>query len=385
MKETYTILESKRDAIEKKVNRVAKKAARYNASLSVKYSAPYAKEVPVYYKNPDEDGPRSMLCEVFDLTIESDIVRKNGYTIVARLEHADGGNIVDTFGCECSAEWTTMKPHCDHCNGNHGQRVTFIVRGNDGEEKQVGRTCLMEYCGIDPQGIGIFNELNAIIIDDTIECEDWEERPIPSVYDTIKAIAFASKIQRENGYVSSSCRDGNKYKLIRAIGSTDFKPSTADYAEAKKIADGVRKMSIEDAADACLNNVKTLVECGYCKESHFGYIAYAPLGFERYEKRIAKEAERNAVKQAEALASNYVGNVGQRLIIDVSDMMLITSWETDFGCTYLYKFIDANGNVLIWFASRTIDNAKKIKGTVKEHTERDGVKQTIVTRCSVVA
>ena len=72
-------------------------------------------------------------------------------------------------------------------------------------------------------------------------------------------------------------------------------------------------------------------------------------------------------------------------MVEVADMSLLTSWEGDWGYTYLYKIIDTAGNVLIWYASRCIDAAKKIKATIKDHSERDGVKQTIVTRCSVVA
>ena len=90
-------------------------------------------------------------------------------------------------------------------------------------------------------------------------------------------------------------------------------------------------------------------------------------------------------KEAERASSQYIGEIGQRLEIEVSDMALLTSWEGDWGWTYLYKIIDTMGNVLIWYASRCIDTAKKIKATIKDHSERDGVKQTIVTRCSVVA
>lgn len=71
--------------------------------------------------------------------------------------------------------------------------------------------------------------------------------------------------------------------------------------------------------------------------------------------------------------------------MDVADVKLLTSWEGEWGLTFLYKIIDTAGNVLIWYASRTIEEAKKLRATVKDHSERDGIKQTIVTRCSVVA
>ena len=56
-------------------------------------------------------------------------------------------------------------------------------------------------------------------------------------------------------------------------------------------------------------------------------------------------------------------------------------------------FTDTDGNVLVWFASKPLERVNEngvyedvtevshIRATVKEHNERDGVKQTIITRC----
>ena len=75
------------------------------------------------------------------------------------------------------------------------------------------------------------------------------------------------------------------------------------------------------------------------------------------------------------------GTIGQRITIDVEELKLLTRWENVYGITYLYKITDKAGNVFIWYASRTVESCNQIKATIKDHTERDGVKQTIVTRC----
>lgn len=61
--------------------------------------------------------------------------------------------------------------------------------------------------------------------------------------------------------------------------------------------------------------------------------------------------------------------------------------DNDFGTTYLYKFADEAGNVFIWYASRPIELQERmtLKATIKAHNERNGVKQTVLTRCKVVA
>ena len=54
---------------------------------------------------------------------------------------------------------------------------------------------------------------------------------------------------------------------------------------------------------------------------------------------------------------------------------------------YLYKFVDEAGNIFIWYASRPIELHERmtLKATIKAHNERNGVKQTVLTRCKVVA
>ena len=385
MKETYTIPECNREAVQKLVARHQKKAEKYGAPLSVEYGDPYVKSIPVY----EADGyvqtkVDDVLYEVFDLTIESEIIRKDGYTVAAKIEHLEGGNVVSPIGCECRPEWPTLKAHCDHCNGNHGQRVTFIVRHEDGSEKQVGRTCLKDYCGIDPQAIGRLNELSEILIGQDADHFDWGEERATRAYHTADALALAVMLQRTKGYTASSERNSNKEMLASLIQKSEWAPQE-DYDKAEQMAAEITAMTQEEAFDANLHNVRAMLECGYCKPSHFGYIAYAPLAYERYQKKLALKVQREVSKEAERASSQYIGEIGQRLEIEVSDMALLTSWEGDWGWTYLYKIIDTMGNVLIWYASRCIDTAKKIKATIKDHSERDGVKQTIVTRCSVVA
>ena len=86
-----------------------------------------------------------------------------------------------------------------------------------------------------------------------------------------------------------------------------------------------------------------------------------------------------------AKQSNYVGNVGDRIDLDLKEMTLITSWESDWGWVYLYKMIDVNGNVYVWKSSRKVNTFLKGKAIVKAHNERDGIKQTVVTRCKAIA
>lgn len=392
MKEVYTIPEVERENVLNVLSRYSKKAIAYGQPLSYETGEPYATTINVYVEEYDsaqccvvtkKSGTR--LVEVFDLTIDSEVIRKDGYSVIAKVEHLHGGNVVYAFGEEeTKIEWTTCEPKCDHCRCKRGQKTTFIVRDTNGNEKQVGRTCLKDYCGIDPQRIGMMKQLKDLFISMEPESYDFRSHPTAWAYSTINALALALRVQKAYGYVSSSEPNSSKEKL-HALARNNETPTEAEYAQAEVIAEKIVNMSQEDSARYTLDNVRTLLKSGYCKFAHFGYIAYAPLAFERYLEKLARQAAYDAEKEVERKASEHIGQVGQRITIEIADMKLITSWEGDWGYTYLYKFIDTAGNVLIWYASRAIDEAKKLKATIKDHTERDGIKQTVVTRCAVVA
>ena len=373
---TYTILEEKREEMEKKLKRLQKKAQKYDIPFSYSEGEPYAIEI----KHRDDYGATyTNKYEVFDLTIESEVIRKDGYTVLAHIEHADNGNIVNSFNCDVDKEWVTMAPFCEHCNANHNLKYTFIV-ANGAERKQVGRNCLKDYCGIDPQVIGMFNQFEEEIYDDTPERLDFEG--ISCVYDCIEVLAHSIAITKEQGYIKSDERNSNKGKLLKI-----HYDSTVPYEEAEQMAKGILALSLDDAIDSYLNNVQARLKGGYCKPSDFGYFAYAPTAYVKLMEKKARETQRNAEKQEIASKSEYVGNVSDRATFSIKEMRLLTSFATEYGYTYLYRFIDNNDNVLVWFASSPWEdtNVKTIKATIKAHNEREGVKQTVLTRVKKVA
>ena len=82
-----------------------------------------------------------------------------------------------------------------------------------------------------------------------------------------------------------------------------------------------------------------------------------------------------------------MGEVGQRITLKAATVALLSSWDGYYGTTWLYKIVDESGNVFIWKASQpfSAEEGATIRATVKDHNERDGVKQTIVIRCCLAA
>jgi hypothetical protein len=127
--------------------------------------------------------------------------------------------------------------------------------------------------------------------------------------------------------------------------------------------------------------------------------AEALAGKDWFVDELAEKARRNSYmseKQAEALAaavakivareaakaaSVHVGNIGERLTLNVS-VVNHTMVQTDFGTMHIVAMRDAAGNKLVSkgkFSAERGDNMT-IKGTVKDHSEYNGELQTIINR-----
>lgn len=109
-------------------------------------------------------------------------------------------------------------------------------------------------------------------------------------------------------------------------------------------------------------------------------------------EKLAKEAEEARIKAQKAI-SQFVGTVGER--ITTTATFDHSAWF-DFKLggwmdqtMWIHTFKDADGNALIWkTSSNSLSDLQEgdqiqITGTVKEHSEYQDEKQTVLTRCKI--
>lgn len=90
-------------------------------------------------------------------------------------------------------------------------------------------------------------------------------------------------------------------------------------------------------------------------------------------KKVEEKAYNNSV---------HVGEEKERIETTLTVNRVFPK-ETNFGVTYIYHMNDPNGNYFVWFASTAaleVGETYDVKATVKQHSEFNGVKQTVVTR-----
>lgn len=117
--------------------------------------------------------------------------------------------------------------------------------------------------------------------------------------------------------------------------------------------------------------------------------------YERCELRWKEKGARTAVKNhtysfppCPKFESNFVGAVGDKVNMTLR-LARVSGFESCFGYTSVYTFEDDRHNKIVWKTGKSIGHEVgdviTVSGTIKEHNEYRGEKQTVLTRCKVAA
>jgi len=429
----YTVYASRAEEVQKRLDRLAKKAAGFSIPFSYTVSDEHPETVRV--RGVDQVNQTIQTLSTYtvaavDFDVEcDDLIKANGWTIRARVEHGQNGNIVTGFGDKpVDPRWYTAPANCDHCKTNRFRSVTFFCENEAGEIRQVGRTCLKDYTGISPATAAMWAEVKDLL-DEDMDCTygEWETLRGGRMYCLDMVLAHAYDAIKEFGYRKSDCpgstRDETTKRVLDEEEPTDeglknaalirewlvslndvVKQEDEDRHQAREagkaqalaegyteeefsdygVCDGYVPYFVSKVSDLERNCIPIALS-GFAAVKHFGRLAYMPLAYERYKERKAREDQREAERAAAAATSDFVGTVGQRITIPAATAKLVTSWDGYWGTTFLYKFTDEAGNVYVWKSSKCVEikDGMTVKGSVKEHSEYNGVKQTVITRCAV--
>jgi hypothetical protein len=152
---------------------------------------------------------------------------------------------------------------------------------------------------------------------------------------------------------------------------------------AKQVATALTWVAAQNESNNYIHNLKTVCALPYVRYKNFGLLASL---FPNYDRELEYQARQRAIEEERAnmVVSEYVGEIKDRITVDVDSVTCVTSWPTDFGITRIYKIIGTDKNVYMWKTGTLLDeNIKALIGTVKAHNEYRGVKQTELTRCRV--
>ena len=404
MMNQYAIYEGNMERLQKKLNRISTKCAKFGCSFSFIEIGEEFREIT------NQDGKKETLR--FVLVEAEGVARLNGWKFIASIEHTNNGNVIKCadFGIEVPERFYTGDSVCEHCNVNRIRRDTYIVMNEKtGEFKQVGKSCLADFTG----GLSASNIANyysyfeELVQGETVDFSGgqlsyYKTAEILLYYaETIRKFGFVKKFDDDgcvNGYPTAS-RGFDFYALLemgysfnketrqRIQSDIDRVSFNANSPEAVSDSEAALAWLMEqNASNNYIHNLKTICSLEYVTTKHLGILASLFAAWKREMVKAEERKQRESKNAAQKKLSRHVGDVGQRFTFNVKNFELLTSWQTDFGTTYLYKMTDESGNVLVWKSSKWIDEPNDIKtvtGTVKAHTEFNMVQQTELTRCKV--
>jgi hypothetical protein len=334
-----------------------------------------------------------------------------GFTFLARIDHASVGNghnvvcAVPGFDEGVIPErYRTAPPHCDHCKVQRHRNDTFILRHDArGEFRQIGRNCLADYIGHDPEGIlALFAGYGRILADCRDESGDWSSdrcaftagaEAVDVLAYTVAAIerfGWCSKKQAESDYSKTATaiivNDNLLNPMHAAKREYDVHPTESHYEEAAKALAWVREVLTNKARKSEFEyNLTAILSADFVATRVFGFACAAMFCYRRaVENDLTRKAE-----AATRAPSQHVGTIGARIDLAGVHVLGCYPYDGNFGPCTIVRMRDAAGNALVWFASGVpaiaAGDLLTVRGTVKRHAtnNRDGSPETVLTRVAV--
>ena len=387
---TYAIYEDFYADVEKKLNRITKKCKKYGNDFIFEIKGEEIRE------KFNEELKQKQYYKFILVEVEG-TAKINDWECIAVLEIHTNGNIIRRINTEIELpdRFKHTENICEHCNSKRQRKNLYVIHNTKTDEwKQVGGNCLslytnglsLEYVTAYMDGITELEENNG--------CVGGNIRPY---YDVYNVLAYATEIIEKIGYFNANSNLPTKsivgtllsFDIDRAIylinkdlkgfnirlSSKDFNKPDTD----KKVEKIIEYYKSLENSNEFVHNIHIMLDNGYIHGKNIGYLCYLPKGYTEYiNKKAEEEVKRNTTE--------HFGEVGKRYKDKViKNISCITSWETQWGITSVYKIVLEDGTILTWKTSNCLyleENKKfdKITFTVKSHNEYKGEKQTVVTR-----
>lgn len=375
-----------------KLEKMIKRAQNKGGNISISTIREFDKTFDVCINDDTSRTSRTVdvVAKCYEVEVDGSY-KINGWSFVATIEHTPNGNIIRCIDSSLESlipnKYLTCGPECEHCHRVRNRKDTYLVYNEETKEfKQVGKTCLFDFTnGLTPETCEAF----ASVFNYCESCEEFDEdeflggfsNSIDYGFSNNDVKKYAYSLVKKFGYESNG---KSSAKLEQCL----FKGSNNEYDVVKASDEDIEAVdefaqSIDDESVGYMRNAKLAWLNSYASYRDFALICSFVSTYFRNIERITKEKHNRE-------SSNYIGNIGDKITINVEKMRALYTKKHYYGYnnvayTVVYEITDDNGNIFIWSSSNVIeDGVKKLSGTVKDHKEYKGIKQTVLTRCKVV-
>lgn len=376
---SFIIPASNKNIVEEQIIKLNRRASKLNLEeINLVWGKAYLNDKNVLTIPVNVSGPLS--------------VKYDGWIFIATLQHLNTGeNIIRSINNEwiIPPKYHNSGSQCEHCNVNRYRKDTYLVlRECDGKTFQCGSSCISDFIGNNSP-----DDLlkKATLISELVHfmngaCSGGGSNNDELFYIT-NFLTHTVACIRHHGWISKSAASssGEMATVVRVMSNIDEAPSGTmpcpitpeDSEKAKLAAEWAESLPDEDCDQSdYLHNIRAITRTGLVDLRTIGFAA-----------SIVNAYDRAQPKQNTKKISTYVGALKVREDFNLT-LTKIFSGVSNYGPYEKFIFNDERGNIIIWFNSSQeelkIGARYKIRGTVKEHSEFRGEKQTIINRCEIL-
>lgn len=400
---TYSVASANMAWLEDQFAKLNKKAKKIG-SEPVGYNVLERIEVPVRDEQFGFETGRfnvEYLIEVYGLSPKLE----GGWELLAVLSHEEAGNIVRELPSNDLdlTPYRFSKAFCDHCKTQRARKETVLVRNPEGHVKQVGKRCLKDYLGhSSPERIAFLAQVLGMMGNRDLLLGGGAGGEF--TFDLKEYLTYVAASIRHFGWATSKSANSTAHnarmqmrpnkdeqKLLKEKPELNVKLKDEDRTMAVETLEWIRSL-IETGKASQNNYLHNLAVIGskeYVRYKELNFIASAVVAYQKDMEMEINRRKRELSWKEKAERSNFVGEVGKRSEF-VAELKEIRSLSAEDGWYGLYKFEDAQGNVMVWFTAKMPEELRiakgdsiKMKATVKRHDVYRDLKQTILTRCAI--
>lgn len=338
---------------------------------------------------------------VFTIEVTGEVPSVPGYTLLGSKERENSSVIVNSFTEEgVSEKFRSVDFHCDHCGHDRLRNKVTLIRDENGNEIQVGHSCLADYLRNSElqKMVEFFSSLATLKYED--DGSNGEGGYSGEGLVSLKTILAQTIVATEKyGWVSQSAArfsETLKSTSSRVMESMfgrrtkdfmpeRFVPTHENLNKADEVISWVRgTLSAKTNKSDFEHNLSVVFEEDGVRSKRFSLVVAAPSIYFSWISQQVEIAKKKEEEKEASKDSQHVGTIKERLTLSGAEVTFKRFYENDFGGYYLVKLIH-EGNVFNTFYSGNkidfqVGEPINIRGTVKKHTEFNGVPETMLAR-----
>lgn len=395
-------------ALQAKIEKLNRRGARIGVQpITLTVEKEIYKPLPKEHESEPERKEKYYIVKV-----EGNAPQVHGYKFMATIQHKDAGNIIRTVPGEENNEnirqfYEARPDYCDHCHKRRHRIDTFIVKGEDGRLRQIGRNCLQDFLGgQDPKQILWYFSLRELVGKAMKDAEDETTSRGRRGHIGVppqRILSAAAAIIRTYGYVKASeaNEDGGRQPTSHKVrwvifdrhlpsGPNSHKsreeaerllqiadhPTPADEEYVKNAVEWFNSIpQQEKERSEFYHNIDVLLRSENVTGRDVGYLAALfPVYFRAHNAKQERAAKKN----------EFVGQVGGRLPPTQVTVVRTQNLTSQFGTTQMCFMEDGEGRLFVWFNNGRTELEQGqhlvITGGIKKHDDYKGRMQTVLTR-----